>query len=260
MNPPGTLVWFARHEFRLAWRDWLSMVTAGGRTRVRTVAIVLVAFAAVMHLLAYGMVSRYADVAINPDKTALVFITGTALLSLLADAVAGDGIGDARLLHALRPRSPAVLPGAGAEDFRGADRDHRAVRHGDGGAARRSLHQRAGLRRRGALARGLRRRRRHGRDRGGARGRADHRAVPHHRPQAHAAGRPDRRSRDRRRLRHRPAACRDRFERYAVALRRARFRCRSSPSPRMPAASCGGRRAPCSATGPHSRPCSARAC
>ncbi len=82
MSPPGTLVWFARHEFRLAWRDWLSMVTAGGRTRVRTVAIALLVFAAVMHLLAYGMVSRYAGVAIHPDKTELVFITGSALLSL----------------------------------------------------------------------------------------------------------------------------------------------------------------------------------
>ena len=26
---PGTLTWFARHEFRLAWRDWLAMMTAG---------------------------------------------------------------------------------------------------------------------------------------------------------------------------------------------------------------------------------------
>jgi ABC-2 type transport system permease protein len=82
VSRPGTLVWFAQHEFRLAWRDWLSMVTAGGRTRVRTVAIALLVFAAVMHLIAYGMVARYADLAIDPDKTALVVITGSALLAL----------------------------------------------------------------------------------------------------------------------------------------------------------------------------------
>jgi ABC-2 type transport system permease protein len=82
VSRPGTLVWFAQHEFRLAWRDWLSMVTAGGRTRVRTVAIALLVFAAVMHVIAYGMVARYADLAIDPDKTALAVITGSALLAL----------------------------------------------------------------------------------------------------------------------------------------------------------------------------------
>jgi ABC-2 type transport system permease protein len=82
VSRPGTLAWFARHEFRLAWRDWLSMVTAGGRTKVRTVAIALLIFAAVMHLIAYGMVSRWAGLTIHPDKTALVAITASALLSL----------------------------------------------------------------------------------------------------------------------------------------------------------------------------------
>ena len=28
MSQPGTLTWFARHEFGLAWRDWLSLLTA----------------------------------------------------------------------------------------------------------------------------------------------------------------------------------------------------------------------------------------
>jgi ABC-2 type transport system permease protein len=82
VNQPGTLAWFARHEFRLAWRDWLAMMTAGGRARMRTVAIALVIFAVVMHLIAYAMVSRYAGIAAHPDKTALVVITGSALLSL----------------------------------------------------------------------------------------------------------------------------------------------------------------------------------
>jgi ABC-2 type transport system permease protein len=78
---PGTLAWFARHELRLAWRDWLSMMTAGKRRRARTVAIALVAFAAFMHLVAYSLVARYADVDSNPGKSALVVITGCLLLA-----------------------------------------------------------------------------------------------------------------------------------------------------------------------------------
>ena len=29
MARPTSLAWFARHELGLAWRDWLSMMTAG---------------------------------------------------------------------------------------------------------------------------------------------------------------------------------------------------------------------------------------
>jgi ABC-2 type transport system permease protein len=82
VSRPGTLAWFARHEFRLAWRDWMSMMTAGGRTRVRTVVIAFLVFAVVMHLIAHGMVSRYAGLTIDPNKATLVAITGSALLSL----------------------------------------------------------------------------------------------------------------------------------------------------------------------------------
>jgi ABC-2 type transport system permease protein len=78
---PGTMAWFARHELRLAWRDWLAMMTAGGRTRVRTLAIVLVALALVMHVVAFSMVARFAAVGLDPDKTTLVVVTGSALLS-----------------------------------------------------------------------------------------------------------------------------------------------------------------------------------
>jgi ABC-2 type transport system permease protein len=52
VSQPGTLAWFARPGFRLAVRDWLSIVTAGGHTKVRPVAIALLVFAAVMHLIA----------------------------------------------------------------------------------------------------------------------------------------------------------------------------------------------------------------
>jgi ABC-2 type transport system permease protein len=75
----GTALWFAQHESRLAWRDWLSMMTAGRRRRLRTVAVGVVAFILFMHFVAYWMVGRYATAPI--DKQALLGITATALLS-----------------------------------------------------------------------------------------------------------------------------------------------------------------------------------
>ena len=81
MSAPATLVWFARHECRLAWRDWRAMVTGRRRRRASTVIIALIAFAAFMHLLAYGVVGRFAAIARDGDQTTLVVITGSLLLS-----------------------------------------------------------------------------------------------------------------------------------------------------------------------------------
>ena len=81
MSQPGTLTWFARHESRLAWRDWVSMMTAGRRRRMTTVVVVLVVFAALMHLLAYPIVRRFASIGPDADKSTLVVMTGTLLLS-----------------------------------------------------------------------------------------------------------------------------------------------------------------------------------
>jgi ABC-2 type transport system permease protein len=78
---PGTTVWFARHETRLAWRDWLSMITAGRRERLRRVAIAILVFAIFMHFVAYWMVGPYADAVV--DKSVLVTISGSILLSWL---------------------------------------------------------------------------------------------------------------------------------------------------------------------------------
>lgn len=77
----GTAVWFAQHEWRLAWRDWLSMMTAGRRERLRKVIVGIAAFLAFMHVVATWMVGRYADAVI--DKQTLIAVTATALLSWL---------------------------------------------------------------------------------------------------------------------------------------------------------------------------------
>jgi ABC-2 type transport system permease protein len=79
VSRPDTLIWLASHEIRLGWRDWVSMMTAGRRSRARTIAIALIVFAVFMHLVAWSMVGRYAGA--GPGKATLVVVTGTVLLS-----------------------------------------------------------------------------------------------------------------------------------------------------------------------------------
>jgi ABC-2 type transport system permease protein len=76
-----TLAWFAQHELRLAWRDWLAMVTAGRRGRERLVAIGLVIFIALMHLFAKAIVGNAGSVGVHPDRPELAGVTGALFLS-----------------------------------------------------------------------------------------------------------------------------------------------------------------------------------
>jgi len=80
VSHPGTLVWLARHESRLAWREWLAMMTAGGRWRTRPVALTSLIVLVALHLFALAVVGRYAGVS-DPDKATLITITGCVLMS-----------------------------------------------------------------------------------------------------------------------------------------------------------------------------------
>ena len=71
MSSAAALTWFARHEFRLAWREWLAMMTGGRRKRKRAV-IGLVVFAAILHLPAYAVIGRFADLRMPLDKSSLI--------------------------------------------------------------------------------------------------------------------------------------------------------------------------------------------
>ncbi|WP_315745169.1 MULTISPECIES: permease [unclassified Bradyrhizobium] len=81
MTRATTLAWFARHELRLAWREWLAMITAGRQRRTRVALIALLFFGIILHLPAWAVVGRYADLKPPLDKTALIVITATVLLS-----------------------------------------------------------------------------------------------------------------------------------------------------------------------------------
>jgi ABC-2 type transport system permease protein len=83
MSHPATLTWFAHHEFRLAWRDWLAMLTAGKPRRARIVAIAMIALAIFMHFVAFSIVAKFADIGLETgaDRGSFVIITGCALLA-----------------------------------------------------------------------------------------------------------------------------------------------------------------------------------
>jgi ABC-2 type transport system permease protein len=81
MSSATALAWFARHELRLAWREWLAIMTAGRRGRKRAALIGLVAFAAIMHLPAYAVIGRFANLQLPPDVSSLIIITATVFLA-----------------------------------------------------------------------------------------------------------------------------------------------------------------------------------
>ncbi len=80
MSRPVSIRWLAAHELRLAWRDWLSMVTAGNRRRLSRAVIALVVIGVVLHLPAWAIVARFAEDGTNPDKASLVSVSLIVLL------------------------------------------------------------------------------------------------------------------------------------------------------------------------------------
>ena len=80
MSSAAALPWFARHEIRLAWREWLAMIAGRSGKRKRAI-IALIVFVAVMHLPAYAVIGRFADLKFPLDKSQLIVITATILLA-----------------------------------------------------------------------------------------------------------------------------------------------------------------------------------
>ena len=81
MSRPATVTWFARHELRLFWRDWVAMLTAGKRRREPLIAVIAILFIAFIHGLAYVILLPYAKTGIVADKASFVVITGGMALS-----------------------------------------------------------------------------------------------------------------------------------------------------------------------------------
>jgi len=95
MSRPGSLLWFARFEARLAWRDMLSMLSGGRRARPglpgrrRKLTLGLIMLALVLHGVAFLVLYAVTE-AVRPDLPTLVIVTAGILLSgsaMLAQAM-----------------------------------------------------------------------------------------------------------------------------------------------------------------------------
>lgn len=81
---PGSLLWFARHELRLSWRDTLGMMTGGKRSREKKVAIGMLVFLAILHGVAYFALGRAGVAAVLNDLPTLVAVTAAIVLACSA--------------------------------------------------------------------------------------------------------------------------------------------------------------------------------
>jgi ABC-2 type transport system permease protein len=80
MTRPGSAAWFARHEMRLAWRDWVWLLSGGHSRHWYIGALGLAVVVLLMHALAYVTLPHSAALAARPDRSTLVAIGGTLLL------------------------------------------------------------------------------------------------------------------------------------------------------------------------------------
>ncbi len=82
---PGSLRWFAGHEFRLFWRDLISMWTAGNPHRAVAGGVVLAILVIVFHALAIWLLGPMVKGGISIDKSSLLAISGglAMLVSLM---------------------------------------------------------------------------------------------------------------------------------------------------------------------------------
>jgi ABC-2 type transport system permease protein len=80
LSAPGSWLWLARHEGRLAWRDLRYLMTGGGRWRGRNVAIVFILLAIGLHMIAFGVVGRHAGMTLDVGTRGFTNITGSLLL------------------------------------------------------------------------------------------------------------------------------------------------------------------------------------
>jgi ABC-2 type transport system permease protein len=81
MSSATALSWFARHELRLAWREWFAMMTGGRRRRARVAVIGLLFFAALLHVPAWAVIGRFANLQLPLEKSSLIVISATIFLA-----------------------------------------------------------------------------------------------------------------------------------------------------------------------------------
>jgi ABC-2 type transport system permease protein len=90
VNGVRSILWFARHEARLAWRDWIAVMSGGRRRRERAALLGVCLFLLALHVLALGIVGDFPLTADLGDVHHLLILTGAAFFSwtlMLAQAL-----------------------------------------------------------------------------------------------------------------------------------------------------------------------------
>ncbi|WP_286719309.1 permease [Devosia sp. 63-57] len=77
---PASLLWFARHELRLNWRDTIAMLSGGHRVRLLGFALGGIAVYAVIALIAWFAVRPWLDAGAVVDKSTLMLVSGMGFL------------------------------------------------------------------------------------------------------------------------------------------------------------------------------------
>ena len=81
MSSSASLSWFAGHEFTLAWRDWVALMSGGRKLRDRAILVGMALFAIAMHGFAYWILkdtfATYQDI----DVGLLVMISAGVILT-----------------------------------------------------------------------------------------------------------------------------------------------------------------------------------
>ncbi|CAN5232547.1 hypothetical protein BH10PSE9_BH10PSE9_18900 [soil metagenome] len=80
MTAPGSIPWLAAHEFRLAWRDWRSMITANNKRSLTTALLLLLAIGIAFHLPAWAMVAAFVADGLSADRETLTAVSMVVVL------------------------------------------------------------------------------------------------------------------------------------------------------------------------------------
>ena len=81
MSAPGSISWFARHELVLAWRDFITMMTAGKPGRQRGVLLFILIAVLALHLLAWLILAPTVEIGGADPMARLVLVTGMIALA-----------------------------------------------------------------------------------------------------------------------------------------------------------------------------------
>lgn len=90
MTRMQTLTWFAHHELRIAWRDWIQMMSGGYTRRDRAVVIGTMVFFALLHVAAYFLLKGPLATNAGDGQQSLILISAfilSAFTMMMAQAI-----------------------------------------------------------------------------------------------------------------------------------------------------------------------------